>query len=77
MPTLQCTSCGATYHTAVTGPHLALAPLMFGCDACGSREPLHIGVTSGSAHEMDGRKSGAATVPDHAAPRDSRPPGSA
>ena len=51
MPTLQCTSCGATYPTAATGPHLALAPLMFGCQSCGSRGPLHIGVTSVSAQE--------------------------
>ena len=46
MPTLQCTSCGATYQTAATGPHLALAPLMFGCQTCGSHEPLRIGVRS-------------------------------
>ena len=77
MPTLQCTSCGATYHTAATGPHLALAPLAFGCQACGSREPLHIGVTSVSAHAAEARESGAATVPSHAAPRDSRAPGAA
>jgi hypothetical protein len=48
MPTLQCTSCGATYHTAASGPHLALAPLMYRCQACGSDEPLHIGVISDS-----------------------------
>jgi hypothetical protein len=52
MPTLQCTSCGATYHTAATGPHLALAPLMFGCRSCGSGEPLHIGVASSSGTEV-------------------------
>ena len=77
MPTLQCTSCGATYHTHVTGPHLALAPLTFGCDACGSREPLRIGVTSASAHEMDGRESGAANDARHAASLGSRAPGAA
>jgi predicted nucleic acid-binding Zn-ribbon protein len=49
MPTLQCTRCGATHHTAATGPHLALAPLMFGCQACGSREPLRIGAISNSS----------------------------
>ncbi len=49
MPTLQCTSCGATYYTAAAGPHLALAPLMFGCQVCGSGEPLHIGVVSDPA----------------------------
>ena len=62
MPTLQCTSCGATYHTAATGPHLALAPLMLGCQSCGSREPLHIGVTLLPAHEVDTRE------PDTAGP---------
>ncbi len=49
MPTLQCTCCGATYQTSATGPHLALAPLMVGCQACGSREPLRIGVISDSS----------------------------
>ena len=77
MPTLQCTSCGATYPTAATGPHLALAPLMFGCQSCGSRGPLHIGVTSVSAQETEARESAATTVPSHAAPRDSRAPGAA
>ena len=56
MPTLQCTSCGATYHTAASGPHLALSPLIYGCESCGSREPLHIGVTSVSAHEVEARE---------------------
>jgi hypothetical protein len=65
MPTLQCTSCGATYHTAATGPHLALAPLMFGCQSCGSREPLHIGVTTVFAREVERREPGAATDPSH------------
>jgi hypothetical protein len=77
MPTLQCTSCGATYHTAATGPHLALAPLPFGCQSCGSREPLHIGVTSASAPEVETRGSGAATDPGHTAPRGTRAPGAA
>jgi hypothetical protein len=49
MPTLQCTCCGATHDTAATGPHLALTPLMFGCQACGCREPLRIGVISDSS----------------------------
>jgi predicted nucleic acid-binding Zn-ribbon protein len=77
MATLQCTSCGATYHTAATGPHLALSPLLYGCESCGSREPLHIGVTSVSAQEVEARESGAATDPSYAAPRDSRAPGPA
>ena len=76
MPTLQCTSCGATYYTAATGPHLALSPLLYGCQSCDSREPLHIiGVTSVSAHEVEAREPGAATDPSYAAPRDSRAPG--
>ena len=75
MPTLQCTSCGATYHTAASGPQLALSPLIYGCESCGSREPLHIGVTSVSAHEVEARESGAATDPSYAVPRDSRAPG--
>jgi hypothetical protein len=75
MPTLQCTSCGATYHTAATGPHLALAPLMFGCQSCSSHEPLHIGATSVSTHEAEARELGAATDANHAALRDRRGPG--
>jgi hypothetical protein len=66
MPTLQCTSCGATYHTAATGPHVALAPLMFGCESCGSHEPLHIGVTTVYAHEGEAPESGAASDPGRA-----------
>jgi hypothetical protein len=77
MPTLQCTSCGATYHTAATGPHLALAPLVFGCQSCGSREPLHIGVTTVSPTEDEARESDAAPDPGHAAPQRSRSPGAA
>jgi hypothetical protein len=77
MPTLQCTSCGATYYTAATGPHLALAPLIYGCESCGSREPLHIGVISVSAYEVEARGSGAATDPSHPALRESRAPGAA
>jgi hypothetical protein len=77
MPTLQCTSCGATYHTAATGPHLALTPLIYGCQSCGSREPLHIGVTSVAAHEVETRESDVATGASHAALRDSRAPGAA
>ena len=77
MPTLQCTSCGATYHTAVTGPHLALAPLLVGCQSCGSSEPLHIGVTTVYATEGEARESDAAPDPGHAAPQRSRSPGAA
>jgi predicted nucleic acid-binding Zn-ribbon protein len=77
MPTLQCTSCGATYYAAATGPHLALAPLMSGCQSCGSREPLHIGVISVSTHEAETRESAAATDASHPAPPGSRAPGAA
>jgi hypothetical protein len=76
MPTLLCTSCGATYYTAATGPHFALAPLIYGCQSCGSREPLHIGVRSVSTQEVEARESGVAD-PGDAAPRDSRAPGAA
>jgi hypothetical protein len=77
MPTLQCTSCRATYHTAATGPHLALPPLIYGCLSCGYRAPLHIGVIPVSTHETQARESGAANDADHAATRDSRAPGAA
>jgi predicted nucleic acid-binding Zn-ribbon protein len=66
MPTLQCTSCGATYHTAAAPPHLALAPLMSGCQACGSREPLHIGVISESGEQDRLHDGGPRTRPPQA-----------
>jgi hypothetical protein len=48
---------------------------MFGCQSCGSREPLHIGVTSVVANEVDTDGMGVATDPSPAVPRDSRAPG--
>jgi hypothetical protein len=69
MPTLQCTSCGATYHTAASGPHLALAPLLFGCNACGSHEPLHIGVISHSDAAVTSKTASKTEVPGPRPPR--------
>jgi hypothetical protein len=77
MPTLQCTSCGATYHTAATGPHLALAPLVYGCQSCGSREPLHIGVTRVCATEGKAREPGAPPDPGLRPRSAARSPGAA
>jgi hypothetical protein len=48
MSTLQCPSCGTSYHTAASGSHLAIVALTFRCQLCSSDEPLRI-VTASTA----------------------------
>ncbi len=42
MPTLKCSTCGATYYTAASDRLLDLVLVMFGCEACDEGAPLHV-----------------------------------
>ena len=42
MPTLECSSCGATYYTAATDQLLQLVLVMFDCEVCDTERPLHV-----------------------------------
>jgi len=42
MPTLECSSCGATYYTAATDQLLQLVLVMFDCEVCDTERPLQV-----------------------------------
>jgi len=46
MSSLRCTVCGANYYTALTGPYLQVAALLYRCESCGAWEPLQIRATA-------------------------------